>query len=239
MRPVNLIPPEDRRGDRSELRSGALPYVLLGGLVALFVGVTALVLTENQISERKAEVLRLEHEDEIAAEKAESFAPYTQFRAMSEARVATVASLAESRFDWERVMRELALILPADVWLVELEASAASGEGGGGGDLREGSAGPAMVLDGCATGQEGVARFVSALRDIEGVTRIAVKSSQLGDEDAGAGGGDDSDCRTRRFIARFQIIVAFDAVPVPPVGAAEEAPTTSPSESGTAAEEGG
>ena len=31
---------------------------------------------------------------------------------MSEQRVATVTSLADSRFDWERVMRELALILP-------------------------------------------------------------------------------------------------------------------------------
>ena len=33
--------------------------------------------------------------------------------------MATVTSLADSRFDWERVMRELSLVLPADVWLTE------------------------------------------------------------------------------------------------------------------------
>jgi hypothetical protein len=52
MRPVNLIPAEDRRGEHAPLRTGPLAYVVLGALVALLVGVTALVLTGNQISER-------------------------------------------------------------------------------------------------------------------------------------------------------------------------------------------
>ena len=60
MRPVNLIPPESRRGRRAPLRSGPLPYIAIGALVAVLVGVTALVLTGNQISESKADVTRLE-----------------------------------------------------------------------------------------------------------------------------------------------------------------------------------
>ena len=34
MRPVNLIPPEDRRGEQAPLRTGPLAYVLVGALVA-------------------------------------------------------------------------------------------------------------------------------------------------------------------------------------------------------------
>ena len=55
MRPVNLIPPEDRRGEQAPLRIGPLAYILRrrAGRSSL-VGVTALVLTGNQITERKA-----------------------------------------------------------------------------------------------------------------------------------------------------------------------------------------
>src|SRR5215204_577788 len=134
MRPINLIPPEDRRGAQTPLRSGPLAYLLLGALVAVLVSVTALVLVDNQISQRETEVARLEVEDAREKTKAERLVAYTQFRELSEQRVTTVASLADSRFDWERVMRELSLILPKDTWLVNLTASAAAGvtvEGGG------------------------------------------------------------------------------------------------------------
>ena len=160
MRPVNLIPPEDRRGDQAPLRRGPLAYLLLGALALLLVGVVALVLTGNQVSEREDEVAKLKGEDAVATAKAAKLASYTQFRSLSEARVQTVQSLADSRFDWERVMRELALILPDDVWLVELTATATpasnvGGESGGGGSgsLRGSIAGPALELSGCAAGQ--------------------------------------------------------------------------------------
>ena len=116
MRPLNLIPPEQRRGDQAPLRSGPLAYILLGALVALLAGVTALVLTGNEISERESEVARLEVEDARERARAERLVSYTQFRELSEQRVTTVASLADSRFDWERVMRELSLVLPSDAW---------------------------------------------------------------------------------------------------------------------------
>jgi Tfp pilus assembly protein PilN len=225
MRPVNLIPPEDRRGDSAPLRTGPLPYALLAGLVALLLGITFLVLTNNQLAESKSEVARLEGEDAAAATKAQSLAHFTQFRTTSEQRVQTVQSLADSRFDWERVMRELALVLPHDVWLVGLTASAAPGvslEGGGGGSgMRAAIPGPALELTGCARGQEAVAGFVTALKDIDGVTRVGVESSELGEKEeggaSGGGGGSGSDgdeCRTHAFIAKFEIVVAFDAAPV-------------------------
>lgn len=253
MRPVNLIPREERRGEQAPLRSGPLAYVVVGVLVAVLVGVTALVLTNNEIAEHETEIAKLEREDAAATAKAERLAAYTQFQSLSEQRVATVASLADSRFDWERVMRELALVLPSDVWLVGLSASAtpSSGGGGGGSGLRGAAPGPALELSGCAKGQEGVAGFVTALKDIEGVTRVGVQSSELPDAGNDGGGGGDSngdECRTRNSIAKFEIVASFDAVPIPlsspSEGSAAPVATSAPvesesSEEGSETSEGG
>jgi Tfp pilus assembly protein PilN len=250
MRPVNLIPAEDRPGARGPMRTGPVPYLLVGALVVALVGVTALVLTGNKISDRKAEVVQLKREDAVATARAERLAAYTQFRALHEQRVATVSSLADSRFDWERVMRELSLILPQDVWLVNLDAtaSAEASTGGSGGasdsSLRSSALGPALQIGGCATGQEAVAGFVTALKDIDGVTRVGVQSSELDDQANSSGGGDSSgeECRTRDFIAKFEIVAAFDAAPVPLSESAAEAPPAETAEASStegSEEEGG
>jgi Tfp pilus assembly protein PilN len=223
MRPVNLIPAAERKGAQAPTRTGPLPYLVVGVLVALLAGVTLLVITSNQISESKSEAAKLHRENAIAEAKVKRLDAYTQFRNLREQRVATVSSLADSRFDWERVMRELSLILPADVWLTELNASASSetAEGGSEGGMRGSIAGPALELQGCAVGQYGVAGFVTVLKDIDGVTRVGVQSSELPTANGGAGtssGGEESgssDCRTHTNISKFEIVVAFDAAPVP------------------------
>jgi len=130
------------------MRTGPIPYILIGALVILLAGVALLVVTGNQVSEREDEVTTLKREDAVAVREAKRLAAYTQFQALHEQRLATITSLADSRFDWERVMRELALVLPPDVWLTELNASAsgASDSGGGGSALRGSAAEGVHVL---------------------------------------------------------------------------------------------
>jgi Tfp pilus assembly protein PilN len=250
MRPVNLIPIEERPGETGPTRTGPLPYLVVGALVLALVGVTVLALVGNQISDRESELDKLHGEDAIAAARAERLAPFTQFQALHEQRVTTIASLADSRFDWERVMRELSLILPHDVWLVDLTATASpeasAGGSGGGSNLRGSAPGPALEITGCATGQEAVAGFVTTLKDIDGVTRVGVESSELGEETEegeSSGGGGSEDCRTRDFIAQFDVVVAFDAAPVPAetagsVASAPEAAATASSEASESSSEG-
>jgi Tfp pilus assembly protein PilN len=257
MRPVNLIPPEERHGEHRPMRTGPVPYLLVGALLAVLAGVTALVLTGNQIADRKSEVAKVEREDAVASARAKRLSAYTQFRTLREQRVQTVTSLADSRFDWERVMRELSLVLPHDVWLTSLEASAAPGgaEGGGssgssgGSGLSSSIAGPSLTISGCATGHDAVAGFVTALKEIDGVTRVGVESSELSSQKEGAGksggsggsgssgGGESSDCRTRSFIAEFKMVVAFDAAPVPQIASSGEAPATPAGQAQTASSE--
>jgi Tfp pilus assembly protein PilN len=253
MRPVNLIPQNERHGSQAPMRTGPLPYILIGALVAALVGVTALVLTGNQISERKDEIVTLRREDAAAQARAQRLIAYVQLAETRERRLATVSSLADSRFDWERVMRELSKILPPDVWLTSLNASASPGASAGGGSsggesasgLRGAIAGPALEISGCAKGQDGVAGFVTALKEIDGVTRVGVQSSALaakgsgaegGSEGGGEGGGGSSDCRTRQFIAQFQMVIAFDAAPIPPAEGSEATTEVAPESSESSSE---
>lgn len=231
MRPVNLIPPEERRDGSVQMRGGPLAYVVIGALVALLAGVTLLVNANNEISTSKAEVTRLEGENATAEAKASRLAAYTQLREVRDRRVATVTALANSRFDWERVIRELSLILPGDVWLTSLTGTAnpsVAVTGAASISLRDSVPGPALEILGCATGQDAVAGFIADLKEIDGVTRVAVQSTKLGDSEEGSGGGGSSEgtsatgCQTRNFIAQFEIVAAFDAAPITETGSEGE-----------------
>lgn len=232
MRPVNLIPPDMRRGDSAPLRSGPLAYIVLGALVLALVGVTMLVLASNEVSEKQQELANLHREDAAAKARAEELAPYAEFQAMAQQRVETVTSLANSRFDWPRVMRELALVLPDDVLLTTLDAGA-GGQAGSGGEEFGGVAGPSLQLSGCTSGQDAVARFVTALKDIDGVTRVGLQSSAVGESAEEDSGG----CAAGGFVAQFKVVVAFDAAPVP-VGAEETEVAPESEAEGEAGEEG-
>ncbi|HWB70367.1 MAG TPA: hypothetical protein VG518_10365 [Solirubrobacterales bacterium] len=217
MRPVNLIPEDERRGPGAREGRGPLAYVVVGGLVALLAGVTVLVLTNNSISSDKAEIAQLEGEISTANAHAAELAPYVQLREVHDNRVATITSLADSRFDWERVLRELSLVLPPGVSLSSLTGTVTPGAavaGGGTVGLRGAVPGPALELVGCAKGQDGVAEFVTALKEIDGVTRVGVESSTL------AGGGEEASSDSASASggcesgAQFQMVAAFDAAPV-------------------------
>lgn len=231
MRPVNLIPAEDRSGERRPMRGGPLAYIVVGALAIAVLGVAVLAVTNNKISDSKAEIAKLKNQTAATEARAQSLSAYTQFHALRQQRVSTVTSLADSRFDWERVMRELALVLPSDVWLTNLTGTASPGvtvEGSTSTSLRASVSGPALEMTGCANSQKAVAGFVQALKEIDGVTRVGVQSSALGSAAEGASSGSATSasgtCQTHSFIAQFQLVVAFDAAPVAATSTEEAVP---------------
>jgi Tfp pilus assembly protein PilN len=229
LRPVNLIPKDERRGDRAALRTGPFSYVLIGGLALAVLAVAGLGLTSKQISDRKSEVAQLEQQQQAAEAKAQSLAAFTQFRAAQEARSGTIVSLAQSRFDWQRVLNEFARVIPSDVWLTQMAGTVdPSVTVSNGPEIpeRDSVPGPALELLGCAASQDAVARLIANLQEIDGVTRVGLNSSERSENTTGATAAaaapseTDSntavtDCRTRNFITQFKIIAAFDAVPTP------------------------
>lgn len=242
MRPINLIPRDDQ-GGRGPARAGSLSYVVLGALVAILLAVTVMVLTNNRISDAKAEVAALEQQRDAAQARADSLAAFAEFSAMQEERTATVMTLAQSRFDWERVLRELALVLPENVWLVELQGTVSPEVTlSGGADVtnRDSVAGPALEIVGCTVSQDAVGVFVATLRDIDGITRVSVAKSErpeLSDDTGSSDMGGEEECRTREFITRFEIVAAFDEVPVPAAAPADPAAPTAPATTENAAGE--
>jgi Tfp pilus assembly protein PilN len=240
MRPVNLLPPEARRGDGAGKGGGMLAYGIVGLLAAILLAVVVLVTTGNKIADKEAELSGLEADQAAATARANSLKPYADFAVMAAGRTVTVSSLAQSRFDWERVLRELALVLPDDIWLVSAAGTVSPNveiEGGTGNTLRAQSAGPALELVGCGRGHESVAAFVSALKDIDGVTRVGLSSSERPEDTpdsggaGGSGGGDE--CRTKDFISKFEIVIVFDAVPVPGEDTTTTGTTAAPALTGT------
>jgi Tfp pilus assembly protein PilN len=231
MRPVNLIPPDERRGDSAPLRTGPLVYVLVGAMALLLLGIVAVALTGKQVSDREAKKASLQQELVKAKAQADTVKAFTDFATMQQTRASTVSSLAQSRFDWERVLHELALVIPSDVTLISVTGSVkpdvqVSSSGGasssGSADLKSGIQGPSLEISGCAPTQDAVAGFVSALEEVDGVTRVGLGSSELPEQSSTAPAGEPpansgssgGSCPDPTF-ATFSIVVAFDNVPPP------------------------
>lgn len=231
MRPVNLIPPDERRVGRRTNRTGPASYLLIGSMLAVLGGVTTVVMTNNSIAKSEAEIAQLEQQEQAAQAQADSLRAFADFAAAEEARTATISTLAQSRFDWERVLRELALVIPAGVTLQNLSGTATPGvtlESSGGSGLSDEISGPSLSMSGCASGQPGVAAFVAALEDIDGVTRVGLSSSVT--EEAGLDAAATSTGGACTGGATFELVAAFDDVAVssaaPPAPAPPVAPTT-------------
>ncbi|HUA44805.1 MAG TPA: hypothetical protein VMA77_06240 [Solirubrobacteraceae bacterium] len=187
MRSVNLIPADSRgRGSRGSSSGAQLPvYVVLGFLVAAVALVTVYVLTNNTIGDRTAKLASLK--TQVTQEQAEAarLGEFTKFSQLAQSRIETVRSIAAARFDWHGALSDLSKVVPANTTLQTLNGTvvpgaSVSGSGGGGtGGLRGALPGPAFELEGCTANQDDVARLMSELRLVNGVTRVTLSNSQV------------------------------------------------------------
>jgi Tfp pilus assembly protein PilN len=235
MRAVNLIPPEERRGEHAPSRTGPLAYIVVGVLVLALLAVTAVVVTKNKIADRKSEVASLKVQQAEVNAQAVHLQAYADFASLQAERTQTVTSLAQSRFDWDRVLRELALVIPNDVWLTSLDGTVSSevttgtagaSQSSSASDLRGQIPGPALAMTGCAASHTAVAGFLTAVKEIDGVTRVAISDSSRptdGGSAAASGPAGNSAC-SGGDIARFNLVAAFDAVQIDPATQAPAAP---------------
>ena len=122
MRAVNLLPEGDRVRGPAAVPAGSSRLVL-GVLGALVLAVLVLVLSQNQITNHKAEIASASQEQKRAEQRAAQLGSFGEFSQIKKARVTSISTLAESRFDYERLMRELARVLPRDTWVTEVAAS--------------------------------------------------------------------------------------------------------------------
>jgi Tfp pilus assembly protein PilN len=217
VRSVNLIPSEQRRARPTGNRSGGA-YVVVGLLATLLVMVAAYVVTTNKVTENTNDAAAAKAEaDQLEAEAAKR-ASFTNFADIKKARLTSVASVAGSRFDWERTMRELSLVMPTGSWLKSADASV-TGEVTGSESSTSATAAatvsqPKANLVGCTPHQPDVARMMVRMRQMHRVTDVELNQSftEVGVEEETT-----ADSCGRYY--EFDLTLTFSAVP-----AATEAP---------------
>jgi Tfp pilus assembly protein PilN len=210
MKAVNLIPQESAPGGG---RSGAGAYALIGALAVLVAMSALYTLAGRSVESKKQELAAVTARANATESRAATLKTYVDFADRRKARVETVKNLVASRFDWASALDEVARTVPSGTWILSLQATVnpAVNTGGAGSDsLRASLAVPAIELSGCAAGQAGVARTLSAMRAMSGVQRVTLSNSEKA---SGEGGSTDSATpgKTCGAGAQFGLTIFYEA----------------------------
>jgi Tfp pilus assembly protein PilN len=211
MKAVNLIPNDQRRAQGSGAQAGS-SYIVIGVLVTLLVMVAGYVLTSNKVTQDKNDTAAAKAEaDSLEAEVAQR-GSFTNFSQIKETRLASVSGVAETRFDWERLMRELSRVMPSGSWLQTTDASV-TGEVAGA-EASTPVAGavvapqPKVNLVGCTPDQSDVAGMMVRLRQLHRVSDVELNQSST---QLSATGDASVDNCGRNY--QFDLLVSFSPTP--------------------------
>jgi Tfp pilus assembly protein PilN len=200
MRAVNLLTPEMRSSQKGSGSGAPRPsamstsggigaFALLGVLALIVAGVAGYVLSTNVVKQKQSDLAAVSAKNDATVNRAAELKPYADFQTLAQARASTVQGLASARFDWEQSLRDLSRAIPHNVYLNQITGSVGGGAtGGGGSGIRSSISAPAIELAGCTRTQPDVARLMSRLRNVQGVTRVSLSKSEKSDTAASTGG---------------------------------------------------
>jgi Tfp pilus assembly protein PilN len=180
MRAVNLLPGDDRGG-----RKAPTPPVLVGVLLAVLLTVAfsaAFLSASGKVADRRH---TLEDEQATLAAlppvRVVNNTAADTLNAETAARVTAVSGALQRRVSWDRVLRELSMVLPSDVWLTTLTAKAPQSA-----ILTVPAAAPTpgatptgLVIGGYTYSQDAVARLLSRLQVVPDLTNVQLQSSAV------------------------------------------------------------
>jgi Tfp pilus assembly protein PilN len=191
MRAFNLMPGDEARekkGSRAGLAQIAVALIgvlvfagLAGGYLFTSAGVTS---KQSELDDLRAQLAELDVPSETPGQEPSAAA------ADGQARTTALSTALASRIAWDRVLREVSLVIPADVWLTQLSASTPRATQGGAPATAAppvaGSTAPnALAVVGFATSQENVALLLARLESIPELTSVQLQSSARSDGDDG------------------------------------------------------
>ena len=171
MRAVNLLPRDEAK--RSfEAKRGVVFGGVAGAALATAVLASMTMSAGGSVNSKQEEldalraqiaaippvqVIDTSKEDALAAEKG--------------ARVGALSATLSGRVAWDRVLRQVSLVLPEDVWLTNLAVAAPSA-------TAQAATGSGFTLTGATYSQNGVARFLARLTVIPDLANVRLQSSQ-------------------------------------------------------------
>jgi Tfp pilus assembly protein PilN len=124
VRAINLLPRDDvRRGPQKNQWIVLVPVVLAVLLAALL---SAMFLSgSGKVKDKQGQLATLQDElHAIPTPDASRVKTQTALAADKQARVTALSGALSRRVAWDRVFRELSLVLPNDVWLATISAKA-------------------------------------------------------------------------------------------------------------------
>jgi Tfp pilus assembly protein PilN len=177
MRAVNLLPLDARVGRR---RPPAAPLaVAAAGVLAASLLAVAFFSANGRVDEREQELATLEQQLETARRAAKPKPAQSGVAAEREQRFTALNDAMAKRLAWDRVLRELSLVVPDDVWLSSLAA------GGGSTASTTTTTDPAtagaqtLTFNGFTYSQESVARLLSRLALVPDFGNVKLQKSSV------------------------------------------------------------
>jgi Tfp pilus assembly protein PilN len=180
MKAVNLIPADQRRGAGGIAgRSGGLVYVVAAGLLVVVVLGVIYAFAVKDVANKTGQLSQVTSEVAVVQTQANSLQNYLQVHQLSEAKVKSVVSIAQSRFNWPGAMAQIALALPSDVTFSSLTAVASNGAGSATSAVPattapSTSSSPTFALAGCASSQSEIATILTKLQSVPSVTNVSL-----------------------------------------------------------------
>jgi Tfp pilus assembly protein PilN len=188
MRAFDLMPKEETREKGAgvglaKIAVALLGLVLLAGLAAAYLFTGAGVMSkQGKLDDLRAQLAELEVPAEEPTPDASALASDGQ------ARTTALSAALAIRIAWDRVLREVSLVVPEDVWLTQLSASTPGAAQGGAGAAPAvtGSTSPnSLAAVGFAGSQESVALFLSRLESIPELTSVQLQASTRTESETG------------------------------------------------------
>jgi Tfp pilus assembly protein PilN len=125
MRSVNLVPQDARqeRVGRPRLAVVALPAA--AALAAVAIG-GALLVSKSGVSDRESELQAVQAELASLPQPGGFAVVAPGVEQETAARATSIAAVLGTRLSWDRMLRDLSRVLPADIWLTTMRAQVPS-----------------------------------------------------------------------------------------------------------------
>jgi len=183
MRAVNLLPRDDQsRGKKQQnvpaLISTALIVLVTGLLGVMYLSAKSTAQAKQfEVEDAKRELALLPSVAEIEARDA----PTRTLKSEHDARVTALSSALTRRIAWDRILREISLVLPNDVWLRTMSATSPTPASGTTPSASVPGLPPTlMTIEGSTYSHDAVARLITRLSVIPDLTNVWLTKSELG-----------------------------------------------------------
>ena len=126
MRRIDLLPAQyaERRKQRKNLAT-----IVVAGLVVLLLLVGWWFYLGMQINDAQDELADVQQRNELIEDQIAELQRFAELEAEVQAKRTALQTVFAGDVDWPAVMTEIAMVIPGEVWLVNMTASAGTTEG--------------------------------------------------------------------------------------------------------------